>query len=555
MKGFFTITILLAALFVKGGGSFTLTEINPLHGHSPLTLTSDSAKTYYGADGLTGFTAMNGKLYFTAQGSPGDDELWVTDGTVPGTKAVKEINPIGGAAPGNLVLLNNHILFMATQNDSTWNLWSTDGTDSGTVIIDTLNQWWNTALGPNNISYLGNRLVFCTQDKLLITDGTPQGTDSLLSIADYAQGFGYCELNNQSYFILPELTGDYEFWRTDGTAQGTQQLLDLSDTPYNIAQVGQVLSFNGKIYLSAADSGQSPALFTFDGNVSGQFNRISIGGAANAGPYGFNHIGNDLYFIASNGLSQNMYHISTTDSTPAPLLSNATYSTLSNLCFANNSVYCMDSANNQIHAIEISGFTESTLSLSGYRLACFPDRNAPFLVAANGQIFFEAYDSATNNQVLLQSDFSSTGTIPVMPAGTNTTHPFNCNIGSKITDIFDLTTWNGELILPANFTDAGRELWLFDPGFASSVEGLSTENLFTVFPNPSYNGLTVKTTLCNNCVQQIRILSITGHEILSQTLTGETTTISLSSLAAGNYFVSLEQNGKTAGTKKLVLLK
>ena len=555
MKSLLTIIAIGAALLAQAGGNFSLIEINPLHGNSPLSPISDSAKTYYGAGELTGFTEMGGKLYFSAQSSPGDDELWVTDGTQSGTALVKAINPLHGAGIGNLVKVGNHIFFMATDNGSTWDLWSTDGTEAGTVKIDTLNQPSNTALGPNNISVMGNRLLFCTREKLLITNGTGTGTDSLLSIANYSQGYGYCELNGNSYFVLPEITGENEIWRTDGTASGTEMVLNLADTPFNIVGASELVSFNGQIYLAATASGQSPDLFTYDGNLNGQISRVTISRGGNSNPHGFKLYNGALYFIAADTTSSNMYRISVNNSTPAALIPNANFSSLTNLSFANSSAYCMDGGNKQIHAIELTGFTYSVLNLSGYSLPYFSDWNKEFLVGTNGEIFFEAYDSVSNHQVLMESDFTSVGTQVVMPAGANTVHPFNFVAGCGIADVFDLKIWGNKILLPANFNDAGRELWILDPGIASGVDEVKSEGSFLMYPNPASDELTVKTTLCSNCEQNINIVNAGGQVVLKKTLNETTTSVKISSLASGNYFVSIIENGKTIGTRQLILIK
>ncbi|MDB5282889.1 MAG: hypothetical protein JWO06_1964 [Bacteroidota bacterium] len=555
MKSLFTILVITTTLFVQAGENFSLIEINPLHGNAALSFVTDSAKTFYGAGELTGFTEMDGKLYFSAQNSPGDDELWVTDGTQGGTNLVKAINPHNGAGLGNLVKVGNHILFMATDNGSTWDLWSSDGTDTGTVKIDALNQPSNTALGQNNISLLGNRLLFCSREKLLITDGTNTGTDSLLSISNYSQGYGYCELNGKSYFVLPETSGEIEIWRTDGSASGTEKVLDLADTPFNIVGASELVSFNGKIYLSATASGQSPDLFTYDGNLNGQVNRIIVAQGGNSNPHGFKLYNGALYFMAADTTSSNIYRISVNNPTPVALIPNANFTSLTNLSFANNSVYCMDVDNKQIHAVELSGFTYSSLYLNGYSLPYFFDWNKELLVGSDQQIFFEAYDSITNNQVLMQSDFTATGTKVIMPTDANTTHPFNYQVGCGIADEFDLQMWGNKILLPANFNDAGRELWILDAGIASAVEKINNSTTFEIYPNPASDQLIVKTEFCANCKQSINILDADGRIIKSQLITSTTSTIQLQGFAAGNYFATLNESGKNTGTKQIILVK
>ena len=252
---------------------------------------------------------MGSKLYFSAQGAPGDDELWVSDGTQAGTALVKAINPGHGARLGNLVQLGSRILFMATDNDTTWDLWSSDGTSNGTVKIDTLNQHTNTALGPNNISQLGSRLIFCTREKLLITDGTSNGTDSLLSIANYSQGFGYCDMGGESFFILPDTSGIDDLWRTDGTVGGTVTVVELDTTSNNITRAYGMQAFNGKLYMAAGQAGQAADLFSFDGSVNGQMKRIDIAPGVHSAPHNFTLYNGSLYFIANNATSTNIYRI------------------------------------------------------------------------------------------------------------------------------------------------------------------------------------------------------------------------------------------------------
>jgi ELWxxDGT repeat protein len=536
-------------------GTFSLYEINPLHGNSPLTALSDSAKTYYGAGELSGFTEMNGKYYFAAQSTPGDVELWATDGTLQGTTLVKSIYPGHGAALGNLVAVNNHLIFMANDEGLGWNLWSTDGTDTGTTKVYELNATTNTALNWTSVSTIGNKLLFCAQQKLLISDGTVGGTDSLASIAGYAAGFGYCETGGGVYFILPETGGDYEIWRSNGTSAGSQQLIDLHNTPFNITNASELASFNGKIYLIANDSGQTPQLFTCDTTVNGQIHPVTIAAGGNAVPHGLKLYNNALYFIAGDSVSSNVYRIDSTGSAPVALLPNSNFDSLSNLSFANNTVYCMRPGGTQILSIELSGFTSSTLNLQGYYLPRFFNPDDAFLVGIGNQIFFEAYDSATNNQVFMQSDFTPAGTQVLAPPGANTNHPFNCWLIEGIKDVFDLQTWGNSIIMPANFTDAGRELWLFTPASTSAINPIKNENLLSVFPNPAGSELSVGTATCGGCKQQISITNMLGQPVMQQVLNAAITTLNISGLAPGQYVLTLFENGMAAGHRVVVVSK
>ena len=215
----------------------------------------------------------------------------------------------------------------------------------------------------------------------------------------------------------------------------------------------------------------------------------------------------------------------------------------------------MEPGGKQIHAIELTGFTYSALNLMGYHLPDFPDRNKEFLVGANGQVFFEAYDSASNNQVLMQSDLTGAGTQPVMPVGANTRHPFNSRSSGGIQDVFDLQMWGSKVIVPANFNNAGRELWIYDPAGTNGVAEIKNEGSLAIYPNPAVNELTVKVTPCSTCEQQVNVINTDGQTVMQKTLQQETTIINLPSLSSGVYIVTITEDGKVTGTKKLAVLR
>jgi ELWxxDGT repeat protein len=401
---------------------------------------------------------------------------------------------------------------------------------------------------------MGSRLLFCTQTQLMISDGTTAGTDSLLAINTYSQGFGYCELNNKVYFVLPGNNGQQEIWRTDGTATGTQLVLNLT-TALNIISTSEMIAFNGKLYLTASISGQGSDLFVFDGNIGGQIQRVNLVTGANAYPGNFTLHDNSFYFTASNLTTANLYRISGANSTPQELIQNASFGWLNTVTFANNSVYFLTDNQQQIHRIDLNNLIHSVTQLHGYSMPYYFD-NKSMLVGSGGNVFMAMYDSTSNKQVLFEANETLTEMNMILPNGTNTTHPFNFLLGCGTADIFDFKMWNNQLILPANFNDAGRELWIFKTDdLTSEVEQIGDDNSFAIFPNPANNELNVTSLNNGYCDQQVNIANATGEIVIKKMLNGGTTSIKLFSLASGNYFATLTENGKAISTKKLVLVK
>ena len=73
-----------------------------------------------------------------------------------------------------------------------------------------------------------------------------------------------------------------------------------------------------------------------------------------------------------------------------------------------------------------------------------------------------------------------------------------------------------------------------------------------IFPNPSSNGFTVKTSLASYQNAEIIIAGLNGHLQSKIPITGETTTISTKGWKPGVYVCNLFVEGKLLKTEKLV---
>ena len=79
-----------------------------------------------------GLTAAAGRIFFVASDVEHGEELWTTDGTVAGTRLVRDINAgADGSSPSALSHSDGPLRFRACDADSC-RLWESDGTDAGT---------------------------------------------------------------------------------------------------------------------------------------------------------------------------------------------------------------------------------------------------------------------------------------------------------------------------------------------------------------------------------------------------------------------------------------
>ena len=557
MKQTLSLTLFMLATLLGNAttGTFSLIEINPAHGTEQF-MWSDSSKHVYGAGELSNMTELNGNLYFVAQDTFGNEELWMTNGTQEGTTLVKDFNPDGSAQMGNIVTVGNKLLFMAADN-SNWDfdLFSSDGTPQGTQKIADLNQNWNDGLSAQRAARFGNNFLFCTNTDLISTDGTVGGTKSLLSITNYSPAQGYCEVNGKAYFILSNNFGKPQLWMTDGTTQGTQMAHNLGDSA-SIISVEKLLAFNNKLYMVASISGQGSDLFSFDGNVNGTLTHIELVPGSNSYPQSVTVANNQLLFVASNMTGTNLYKMSATDAVPQIIASAANVNVSGGLSFYNNAVYFLGDNTQQIHWVNLTDFTHHVLNLTNYSIPNSFFTSTDFLVGTGGKIFFAAYDTATGKQVFVESNGTAEGTFSIMPTGSNTEHPFNVLTGCGIIDVFDFKVWGDKIVVPGNFTDAGRELWIYEPqGLVNGLETVKNKNEVQLFPNPTSSKLNFKIANANYCETNLTVTNMNGEVVLKKTVVGETSSVDVSTLASGNYCISFSSLQNATTVKKFIVVK
>jgi ELWxxDGT repeat protein len=226
------------ALIVTAIGGAGYKELWVTDGTSPGTLRLTGP-----AEKIEGFTDAGGTIFFVLY--PFVDvtaELWKTDGTVAGTVLVKhfDLNPFPITDPNLRQALlaapaGGPLVFVAGDPAAGTELWRSDGTEAGTVRLADI-QPGPGGSEPRGLTAVGNRVYFAADDgahgrEIWMTDGTPAGTRL---VADLFPGPGSSQPDNLTavdtalVFSATDGAHGVELWRTAGRAVGTRMVQDIA---------------------------------------------------------------------------------------------------------------------------------------------------------------------------------------------------------------------------------------------------------------------------------------------------------------------------------------
>jgi ELWxxDGT repeat protein len=196
-------------------------------------------------------TPLGARVWFVANDVLHGDEIWVADGTAQGTRRVTDFpnyHPFEGVRL-RVMEVGTRLIFPATDGITGLKLWTTTGDPASTSTVR------DAVLVPDSllVQAAGGRVFFAAEGKVLSTDGTAHGTRSVEvcpgcdAQARLLQASGAGVL-----FIARTPSLGFEVWITDGTSGGTRPLTGLPaaarPAPVPVARSGSVL------YFRAADS-------------------------------------------------------------------------------------------------------------------------------------------------------------------------------------------------------------------------------------------------------------------------------------------------------------
>jgi ELWxxDGT repeat protein len=247
---------------------------------------------------------VNGVAYFAASpfATPGDVELWKTDGTVPGTVRVKDVWPGTTASnPRSLAAYDGRLYFSAADPVAGFEMWSTDGTEGGTARVTDLRPG-NSGSAPRFLGEVAGRLYFTANDgtrgtELWSTDGTAAGTAIVHDVYPAAGPGGVLSWPRSPVALSNPTAGDRVIFWADDLVHGMEPWsAPRPGAPTNDFIVGRHLFYNN----SRWDGRTEGASRSDDGAIAPDKQPLFPGGVA-----GFENVSG--YSRGLNGVMIDVY--------------------------------------------------------------------------------------------------------------------------------------------------------------------------------------------------------------------------------------------------------
>jgi ELWxxDGT repeat protein len=413
------------------------------------------------------FAFARGELYFSARTAVEGKELWISDGTVGGTRLLKNLLPETMNAPSRphgFVEFGDHVYFSAISGVvQTSALWRTRGTAATTEKIADISAS-NGGSDPRDMFVVNDRLVLFAHDTSavyhLYSADAQHVFDPQVIAHLYAPGIGgvprTCEsrqpvLNGVAYLAAHESTAGLELWRTDGTSAGTTRVADINpggadSTPCSLT------AHDNKVFFSAnggaAQGGTE--LWVSDGTQAGTRRVRSAATAAGSSPQELVSFGGALYFISTGTADAQLWKSDGTSAgtvavTDAALLGAGT--SVGSLRVTNGALlFTAGAAGQPTRLWRSDGSRQGTTRIDSVPLVDSP------LATTAGRAYFRSQgpDSADDRE-LWTSDATTAGSALVLNLGQGVSAGV-----SDVMDFFGIGTF--QLLDPA----AGPQLWKTD---------------------------------------------------------------------------------------------
>lgn len=167
------------------------------------------------------FAIYKGRIWISARDRVNDVELWTSDGTPAATKLFANLHPSSSSEPRELTPTDGLMYFAARHPSVGQVVFATDGTLAGTRYLRN-----PLALGGRDLIALGDRAIFRAANRNIVsTDGSDFGT---YPVSSFATPTAFRSFGRRSiFFQATDAQRGHELWRATGARFSSRNVIDL----------------------------------------------------------------------------------------------------------------------------------------------------------------------------------------------------------------------------------------------------------------------------------------------------------------------------------------
>ncbi|MEM7708548.1 MAG: ELWxxDGT repeat protein [Pseudomonadota bacterium] len=211
---------------------------------------------------LDDMVVAGNRLFFAADDGQTGRELWVSDGTVEGTRLVLDIRegPLSGS-PDDLVPFGVEVIFVAGNGANGLEPWISNGEPTGTQMLRDI-QPGPQSSDPGLFTFVDGLVYFVASDpqhggELWRTNGSSAGTSLAADIYPGSESSFPSKMvagaDGLAYFFADDGVHGVELWRSDGEPQNTRLVADILPGPASSGPFNRMASTDQRVYLQADD--------------------------------------------------------------------------------------------------------------------------------------------------------------------------------------------------------------------------------------------------------------------------------------------------------------
>ena len=462
---------------------------------------------------------LNGKLIFPCSevnfGSFGfgETEPWVSDGTIEGTKRLKNIAKGKGSSDiFSFNRVDNKLLFFANDNRRGFEPWVTDGTEEGTRILKDFNK--GEASSGDFVSILtglfkGNDhsnkillpLTIKNNRKVFITDGNIENTKELFdNSASNANGDSYPEyfvgIGKKVLFAATSGNKGSELFETKGKRKNTKLVKNIyrggDSAPYDIVKLNK-----SQVVFSAITPTKGRELWVSDGTKVG----TKLVKDINKGNFGSdiaifnNKLRKKVFFSATNAANGKELWITNGKRRGTKLVKDIYSGVFSSnpqdlVILKNKAIFGADSDSGREVWIS-NGKTSGTLMLKDI-YAGADSSNPSNFIRIKDKVLFSAYTPAIGVELYI-TDGTEAGTMLLkdINPGAGSSSPSTLTVSGDYVYFIGNTALNGRELWRTDGTEAGTIMIQdFTPGVPNTsfgeISSIGNNQVIVSINNPTF---------------------------------------------------------------------